>query len=304
MASERWLGLVLAMVEAPLWIRFWRQSGACGADDVCQLGDYIGWIGAITVFALFWALIHFLWRRAHSKGGSSLPELLQQIGELDRLIKELSSTIKRLSAQLTEANTALAEATTQRDELQRKVRDHEQLNAGGVQVFDAKPESPLLVAIGSDAKLKLDLASLRAVETDTGMTFRRIENATFELLKRHLDRARANDRPYDKLHLAVHSGPDGIYLSGGIVNSEQLSEILRGVRILVIAGCESDAVGDYLGVVNHVVSMTEKVSHTDAALFARAFWEEIGNRCEPSEALRLALKRSPSGMSEYVEYHW
>jgi hypothetical protein len=50
--------------------------------------------------------------------------------------------------------------------------------------------------------------------------------------------------------------------------------------------------------------MTEKVSHTDAALFARAFWEQIGRGHEPAEALRLALKRSPSGMSEFIERHF
>lgn len=169
---------------------------------------------------------------------------------------------------------------------------------------DTSRVSPVLVAIGSDAQLQLDLTSMRAVETETGMEFRRIRNATLELIKQSLDRARMNGHPYDKLHLAVHSGVEGILLGGVIVDSVAFSEILQGVKILLIAGCESSYVGDYLGVVPYVITMTEKVPMNDAALFCRAFWTQIGRHKKPAEALRLSLLAAPSGMNEYVEAHW
>lgn len=219
-----------------------------------------------------------------------------QIDQMRHSSADRDARIAELTAKLATLESQLATETNKSAGLIKQLEDKN--------LIDKAPETPLLVAIGSDAALKLDLASLRAVRTDTGMAFTRIEDATLEKVKRFLDRGRINGRPYDKVHLAVHSGPEGIYLSNGLVNSVQLSEILEGVRILVLAGCEGDAVSDYLGVVPYVVSMTEKVGHGDAALFSRAFWEEIGRKTEPTEALRLAFKRAPSGMSEFVEQHW
>jgi hypothetical protein len=171
-------------------------------------------------------------------------------------------------------------------------------------LIEKVPPSQMLVAIASDADLKVDLTSLRAVRTNTGMEFTRIEDVTLEKLKRYLDRARINGRPYKRLHLAVHAGPEGIMMGNVLVNAVVLSEILQGIEVLLLAGCEGDVIGDYLGVVPYVITMTNKVSHTDAALFTRAFWEEIGGGREPSEALDYALDRAPSGMGEFVERHW
>jgi hypothetical protein len=50
--------------------------------------------------------------------------------------------------------------------------------------------------------------------------------------------------------------------------------------------------------------MVEEVPNEDAALFAQAFWTEIGSGNEAPEALRIALEAAPSGMDETVDYHW
>jgi hypothetical protein len=261
------------------------------------VGDAIGWLGVITAFILVWSLIWWLWRRAHGSSGDALELLLARIAAYDKRIDSLESEIKKLKAERDELKRQAREYA----DLRKELEDYMPLNDG---LKEVQPVSPLLVAIGSDAMLKLDLASLRAVETDTGMEFRRIENASFAELKRRLDRARGLGTPYDKLHLAVHSGPQGIVLGGELVDSIELSEILRGVRVMVIAGCQSSQIGEFLGVVPYVVSMNEDVDNKDAALFARAFWTQIGKKLEPTQALREALKRSPSGMSEYIERHW
>jgi hypothetical protein len=80
--------------------------------------------------------------------------------------------------------------------------------------------------------------------------------------------------------------------------------LLDGVEILVIAGCESSEIGDLLGVVPYVVTMSNRVEHKDAAAFTRRWWSAIGRGLEPDEAWSEAIERSPSGMSEYVVRHW
>lgn len=193
--------------------------------------------------------------------------------------------------------------------------DQKDLNAIKRQLSEKQdllsPVLPVLIAaIGAEAEsatvdnsLSLDLAALRAVYTATGLAFIRIKDATFEKLRIVLNRARLN-RQQVNLHLAVHSSPVGIELGGELIDAERLSEILDGVQILVLAGCQSSEIGDYLGVVPFVITMLEDVTHTDAALFSLAFWTEIGLNNTPETALRNAFKRAPSGMSEYVTHHW
>lgn len=230
-----------------------------------------------------------------------------------RRITNLEITIDVLTGALKEAQKLMGEQDNRIETMQREMGAMEKELAvlrarqpAPLPTAAVEPvtESALLVAVGSDAALKIDLTALRAVRTETGLGFTRIEDATIDRIKQHLDRARINGRPIDKLHLAVHSGPKGILLGGTLVDSVEFSEILDGVRVLLLAGCEGDSVGDYLGVVNYVVTMTEKVSNADASLFTRAFWTQIGLKKEPVEAFNQALKRSPSGMSEFVERHF
>lgn len=232
---------------------------------------------------------------------AQLAECARRLAESERKNLELEQRQDFLLGELEKANQKSGRQQQQIAELNSKVSELERAN---VMRTEPVADSMLLVAIGSDAALKIDLASLRAVRTETGLSFSRIEDATLDKIKQHLDRARINGRPIDKLHLAVHSGPAGIVLGGVPVSSVQLSEILEGVRVLLIAGCEGDTVGDYLGIVPYVLSFSEKVGHSDAATFTRAWWSEIGKKKEPEEALKAALRRSPSGMSEYIEHHW
>lgn len=253
-----------------------------------SVGDVLGWLGVITLFALFVVTIRFIWLRAlppKTSDDSFISYAKERIAKLDAKVRKL-----------------LAE----RSEWKRLMHDHmrlrEELENKGI--VEATPVTPLLAAIGSDAMLKLDEAALRAVRTETGMEFERIRDATLPAIKRRLDRERGYGRPFDKLHLAVHSAPDGIILSGQLVDAAALSEILDGVQVLLVAGCESSQIGDALGVVPYVITMNEAVGNADAAQFTKVFWTQIGKRKKPAEALRKALELAPSGMSEYVERHF
>lgn len=232
--------------------------------------------------------------------------LRTQIEDLEQRLRESEAKVKASEEKIAAMQKVQDILFEQLDEARSKMMDlQRQVDTSTRHLPQSDvPATPLLVAVGADSMLSLDLAALRAVETETGMEFRRIQDASLRDIKQHLDRGRLNGRPYDKLHLSVHASSEGILLGGKVINSIELSEILRGIRILVIAGCESSHIGDYLGVVPYVVTLSEKVSNSDASLFARAFWTEIGRKKDSTEALRLALLRAPSGVGEFVERHW
>lgn len=218
--------------------------------------------------------------------------LLGQLVVAEKKIRESEEENSKLKIKILSLETTV-------ESLTKRVEEEE------MHKFEGE-NSPLLVVVGSDEDLELDLASLRAVQTDTGMGFRRVTDATLEKVVQRMNRARINGRPYDKMHMSVHSGPEGsgVYLGKELVTGVELSEIMKGIKILLIAGCEGGSIGDVLGVVPFVVTISEEVSHGDAALFSRAFWTQIGKKRKPDDALRLALQLAPSGMDEYVEGHW
>lgn len=215
--------------------------------------------------------------------------LLGQLVDAEKRIKDTEEENLRLRMKIIHLESTV-------DDLNKRVEGEDEHRDDG--------SIPLLVIVGSDEDLELDLASLRAVQTNTGMGFRRITDATMEKVLQRLNRARMNGRPYDKIHMSVHSGPEGIYLGKEVVTGTELSEALKGVNVLLLSGCEGGSIGDVLGVIPYVITISEEVSHTDAALFARAFWTQIGKNRRPDDALRIALRLAPSGMDEFVEGHW
>ena len=67
----------------------------------------------------------------------------------------------------------------------------------------------LLVAVGPDAALMVDLAGLRTVKAATGLNFHRILDVTRDDFDAYLRRERSKGRPVELLHLAVHAAHDG-----------------------------------------------------------------------------------------------
>ncbi|MFN8464566.1 MAG: hypothetical protein U0X20_03410 [Caldilineaceae bacterium] len=162
----------------------------------------------------------------------------------------------------------------------------------------------LLVCIGPDSALMLDLAALRAVRSATDLKFRRLLDATRPKFAETLRRERSLGRPVELLHLALHASPAGVEFADGIAEGSWLSERLFGVRIMLLASCQGDSIGDWLGVVPHVITLSEDISHEDAAVLTQHFWHNIGLNMEPGAALDEALTHCPPAVSEYVVRHW
>jgi hypothetical protein len=166
------------------------------------------------------------------------------------------------------------------------------------------PRPPLLVVIGPDAALRLDLAALRKVKRLTGLAFHRLTDATADDLDAYLRRERSKGQPVVYLHLAVHADHAGVQLADGAVDGDWLSERLLGVQVLLLAGCHGDRLGDWLGVVPHVVTLDEAIGHDDAAVLCEHFWTGIGKGDGPAAALDAALAACAPVVGEYVVRHW
>lgn len=244
----------------------------------------------------------------------ALQENLRDLrGELDKAQDRVVLLEKQIELLMAQYNNAIVQVNNFKNLYEAAVEDTKSLRD---ELNDLRRELPtaevsggtrrrvLIAAVGTKGVgLEMDLASLRAVQMETGLEFERVLDATPEKLKKVLDRARMQ-RSQTYLHLAIRSDKEGYQLGDEVVDAEWMSSVLGGVIILVVAGAESDWVGDLLGVVPYVITMSEEVNQRDAAMFSRAFWTEIGKGIGPVRALSLALQRSPAVMQEYVVRHW
>lgn len=213
--------------------------------------------------------------------GREIADLKATVNTLRRTLDEKDAQIRALQGELELAKARLA--TLERAEAQRD-------------------NNVIVAVLGTDEALQIDLAMLRNVANKTGMRLTRLLPVTKTALVTYLSRHRTQGRPVRYVHFAVHSSPEGLLFNKEVADGVWLSETLQDVEIVLIAGCQSDAVGDLIGVVPAVVSMREDVGHREAAAFALVFWTAIGQGTGPEDAFDLALDRVPA-VAEYAELH-
>lgn len=238
---------------------------------------------------------------------NQLSHLSEKIGDYESEISDLRKLVKLLQTQYEEMVGKYKELQHVHEEARQESQSlREQLNnlSQGYIMRDTHPNKVLIVCVGSpDKGLGLDLATIRAVRTDTGLEIQTIQDPSPDNLKKFLDRARMKqDHIY--VHLAVKADKEGYQLGETIVDASWLSSVLNGAIVLLVAGADSDNVGDFLGVVPYVITMSGGVTHRDAAIFSRLFWTEIGRGIGPSLALTRALDRSPGTIREQIVSHW
>lgn len=218
----------------------------------------------------------------HDELRQQVETLRRDVASLQRMLVEKQNEIDRLNERLRQLERGVTAADTQAQDVRRKV---------------------LLVCIGTDRMLEEDNAMLRKVQAQTPIRITRLLPVNRASLKRTIDRHRASGRPIDYIHFGVHSGPQGLIFEDGVASGLWLSQQLTGVRTVLIAGCNGDQVADLLGVVGAVVSLREEVDNREAALFATAFWLQIGMGLEPEEAFERALAAAPGSVAEFAELH-
>lgn len=221
-------------------------------------------------------------------------------GEIDGLKRQKELLWERLLA---------AEDRIKELEAERKILEAERCKYMpnckfySVQERETKSQERVLVVHTSAKGMDVDVAAFREVQSRTGLAFARMDGATSEKLERYLERWRYQRRPVRHVHLSAHMGPEGIVLDDKTVTPLWLSEQLVGAEVLVLDGCQSDYLGDLMGVVPTVITLRNDIETHDAMRFAGAFWEEIGNNVLPEDAFWNALERVPAAVREHAEIH-
>lgn len=224
-----------------------------------------------------------------------------EVASLRQQVQLLLNQYTEISGRYKELESVYAVAKQDANSLRDQLNNMSQTYSG----MPARSNKVLIVCVGSktDSGLALDMASIRAVRTETGFEIQQVSDPSPENLKKMLDRARLKQE-HIYLHLAVKADKDGYQIGSQIVDASWLSSILNNVLVLLVAGSDSDSVGDFLGVVPYVITMSGGVDHREAAVFSRLFWTEIGRGLGPTLALRRALDRSPGNMREFIVSHW
>lgn len=261
----------------------------------------LNWVSAAALLIALSAMFMAFWRakRAPALVMSREQALEQRVADLEKHADELKNTVATLQGLLYEKTQQNGKLLAEIALLTDRVRELERT----VPVVSTQVSYPktLLAVIGEDPALKIDLAALREVERESELRVSRVYPVTKAKLKSMLDRHRVAGRPVEYVHMAVHAGPKGLAFQGELVDSQWLSDNLKSVKVLLINGCDSDQVGDWIGVVPIVITMRETITHEDAAQFAKLFWLNIAAGMLAEDAYYAARERSPQPVAEFVE---
>ena len=219
------------------------------------------------------------------------PLLPVNVDDLQRVINVMQQDRIKDANRITELERQLADAIQEIAYLRGRLEQYENAD---VELF-----FPLLVICGPDETIaQADLAAIR----QANFAFRRIINATKETITDELTRRReAGDLPRF-IHVAAHSGPQGIQLADGVADQRFWNEQLTGIEGVFLAGCANVKVADWIiGVVDWVLSTTEPVRNDQAKAFTRAFWLCVGQNKTAQQAYRRACQVVPM-FREYTDF--
>lgn len=261
----------------------------------------LNWVSAAALLVALAAMLVAFWRakKAPVLALNREQALEVRVADLEKHAAELKNTVATLQGLLYEKTQQNGKLLDEVALLTNRVRELERT----VPITSTQTLYPktLLAVIGDDPNLKIDLAALREVERESELRVSRVYPVTKAKLKSMLDRHRVSGRPVEYVHMSVHASPEGLVFQGELVDAQWLSDNLKSVKVLLINGCESDQVGDWIGVVPTVVTMREAISHEDAAQFAKLFWLNIASGMLAEDAYYAARERSPQPVAEFVE---
>ncbi len=260
--------------------------------------DIIG--GILVVLSLsvaIWAAL-----RARGDGHKAVDLLdrlnvaIEKIGELRTALEAALTESARLRMALEVSNVENGRLRAALDVANIEVSRLRTALAVGVP-GEKRPAKPLLLAQCNKLFGEDDALAIRR----TGIPFHRLQEATAEKFDRYLQAMRQDGTTPWWVQISAHMGPSGILFADGVRSTGWLSQRIRGVRVLLLAGCENEEVGGQLvGLAKSVVVVYESIESEDAQNFTFAFWREIGDGQEPNDAFAAALEECPQ-VSEFVQ---
>lgn len=270
---------------------------------------WAGFVAAVVVLGAFVVV----WRRG-GRSGSAEQKRRRTPDEHEALLMtkqtELANTVQTLLVKLNEAQREIETLRLDLATAKARITELEHLVELAAPVACPEAERVLLAVVGNEPGLKQDLAALREVECECGITVTRCFPPRFARFEATLNRYRAAGTPIRFVHFSVHAtAGDGQRVAAaalfedGAVDGVQLSGVLNGVEVAFVAGCDAEILGDSLGVVPTVITFKEPVGHDQAALATKVFWGAIGRGMAPRAAYREARSRLPAELAEFLELH-
>jgi len=216
--------------------------------------------------------------------------------------KKLGEMVLILTNDLSEANQRIGKLLSEIVQLKAMVSQLQTV----VEVYQGSGESQtILVGIGSDPDLQVDLIRLRGVTIDKGpVNLLRLAPVSAINLSKVLQSARERGRPIRWVHLATKATPKGIEMIDGVCSGTWLSGEMSDVKVLMISGCDTFEVGETLSGIPVVATTLEKISHEDAKVLAGVFWQAVADGLTPPDIETRCRKRLPNKIMEmiYIRY--
>ena len=239
------------------------------------------------------------WRRRHSPVNEDLAVEVKQLKAEVAQLRQENEGLKAVNNSLMKRILALE---SERAEWQ--IERQQYVTRAGV--FAEMQVEPLkvLVVVGPDRELDRDLTVFRKLQAQKKLKFRRLRPASCNSLERYLERKRMDRHPVEYAHFSLHGNREGLLFNDGLIGGVKLSELVGGIKVLVLDSCEGDWIADLLGVVPFVISLMEEVEMHDAMLFGEAFWSELWtDPSDPEGAYERALDICPPVVGEFAELH-
>jgi hypothetical protein len=220
----------------------------------------------------------------------------QRVGDLSALLQEAQVSITGLRSALDQSNIKIGVLQASLDIANAEILRLRMLLTAQAEP-EKRPAKPLLLAQCNQLFGEDDALAVRR----TGIPFHRLKNCTALDFDRYLQAGRQDRATPWWVQISAHMGSTGILFADGVRSTAWLSQRIRGVRVLVLAGCENEEVGAQLvGLAVHVIVVYETIDTQNAQDFSYAFWREIGDGAEPPDAFARALEECPQ-VSEFVQ---
>jgi len=244
-------------------------------------GTFLMLVG-FTLIIVFMALTGRMPRKAE----------MSRLRRLEATVETLQEGHIRDQKRISQLERELSLARLEIDRLERLLQEYRGIDLN----ITLPPAKPLLLVMCHPKFGEDDVQAIRR----TQIPFQRLKDATAKDFDRFLQEARQDGTTPWWVQISAHMGEAGIQFADGVQPVGWLSQRIRDIKVLMLAGCDNERVAAGLvGLAQHVLVIYEEVETVYAADFTYAFWSRIGRGFDPVDAYAQALTECPQ-ISEFV----
>lgn len=257
--------------------------------DITQIEHIL--VLAISFFMFILGISSVYNRKNNGTNGVTI--LVSKIDEKDKLIAAYEEEIARRDIVIQRQDKEIVSYVNRIHYLEQVIEDADMDS----RVVDFARPDLLLVTTIDDIQQTDEIALNRA-----GVNYRRIARADRNAVEAELRRRRQEDALYRHVVFSGHMNDAGMYMADGeILDAYWFNMNLPGVKLVIFNGCESTAIAsDLVGVVDYVISMSEKIPNKVAGGFLWAFWNAMKDSKSIPAAFGVAKAYEPTA-APYID---